>query len=1469
MLLRLIRSLGLALLLLPASLLAQTVPLPVNLVHQAMDQVLVETGNPFLRVIKQGSWITGGDAYRNPLTMLSGASDHDARLFISLDDVPPEQARAAWLNFKRRLQGKVMTLARGAGLSVDQTQLLLRSINLYPPAQVLKDIANNEEALAAFWRSGNYPNLLEVGDEAAEGIYTKATKFIRQRYEMGSRVSVSALVAEEGDDVLRLVRRDNANLEHMIEGLAAENFEGYVQATEYTMVETQKAIRQGNLDAARKNLKRMEEYHRQARRLGGVRLDGNLQRELDLLKRRVDELAALAFSETAEGKALLQRTRELRTAALARSANVELAALEGLSGRTAIRERAFYKGLLEGEGKWNNLRNDLELASERVIVAESGAARLIMKHWITGLFALWELKALPEAVQKEGAAKATARLSMTIASLASVHVAIADIAARAYMWVGELLVEFVSSYGYEAAVAQQDCNDLIAGLYRVAGREANVTDRTSCEQVPSDRHLACRVYDQHLLRQHLAAGRRFDAALMPPLLGNLITCHATAAAKKYDDLASVHDGSIVRALVAKCTPTLAKVWLDSRQLVVSEIDAIRQSIAERPLRLQAQPAQLRGKGQVRFTAQETMNVTAAEKDIASRAACLGGTHAEPRFLHTHLWTVDGRPFANTYDKPQAELNLTAPGHFEVCVTQQVDWRVAGLPVTSFEDGLQGRIERRGCARVTVDPDPVAPPPAPLPDATPKPPPPPAQAPSCSVDYTDWGPCDRASKTQTRSVKALRPPGCVERAKPVLEQACTPPPSDQDKRNTYFNCLCRCSSGWAGHIGVWYDPEQKTVPECKSSGPCIGGIGAFGCSSRHFFNSSTECAKGCWESAFGKDTWDAGRAAQLAKDENRKFKKPLAVKITASKNPAEFGDVVSLSAAATDGAGGYRFSWGGCAQDAKEAAAKVVNTRSCNSCQASVSVTDADGDTASDSLTVRCAALRVRLTREAPAGNRIPMGGKASFLAEVFSGDKPATGSFTYRWERNPDVLFGDPRNPSYETQGGAQSRHSGVFRRPGTVPVWVTVLKDVDGRKATMGESEQIVFEVVRPRLALTATPREVLVGQEVRLDVQEDPRMGDEMVSFWWELAGDATNAGPVPNVPNGRAYSFKPTSDRPVTVTVHAKSRDGGDDLGSEKLTVVPLRPGVNVVGPRIAGPAPMIWKEGVGLVPAGQQIAEGQRVEFSVTVMPAPAQEPRYVWSLSPAEGCVLSAPASRETGVTCSRAGGYAVNVAVRNADGANLGTGSGSLTVSITAADLGKGRQKDEASKKLAQVQTLWGQGRIDEAVATLEAAVALDKGLAAPAVQQTQQSLKKLAAQALQQGDVAGAIKRLEQALRLGNDADARQQLQEAQALAERQKQALLAFEAARTKFAQGQPADTPGLTALAADLQRMESVFVPTDPRRKPISELLAAVRRRLQPATPSPGAAPAAAPAPAQPPAPAAPSASVPFRSIPLPFK
>jgi hypothetical protein len=587
-------------------------------------------------------------------------------------------------------------------------------------------------------------------------------------------------------------------------------------------------------------------------------------------------------------------------------------------------------------------------------------------------------------------------------------------------------------------------------------------------------------------------------------------------------------------------------------------------------------------------------------------------------------------------------------------------------------------------------------------------------PACSYTYSAWGECSRATKKQTRTVTGKEPQGCVEKGKPALEQGCTPPPSEEDKKNAYLNCLCRCSSGWAGHIGVWYDPEGKSVPECKSSGPCFGGAGAFGCTRRHFFGGPSDCAKGCWESAFGKGTYDPGKADKLRKDENKKYKKPLTLTIKASKNPADFGDIVDLTAETAEGSGGYKWTWGGCAQDAKDDRAKVLNSRQCKPCTATVTATDQDGDSASASLEVKCTALRVKLTKETPRESTIPIGGKATFLAEVFSGDKPASGSFSYIWERNPDALFGDPKNPTYETKGGSQSRNTATFKKMGTTPVWVSVLKEVDGRKMTVGESEQIPIQAVSPKLKLSVNKKEPLIGEKVVITVHEEPAMSNDIITFWWEIKGDAANPGPEPNIPNSRSYSFKPKNVKPVTVTVHGKAKEDGSDLGQADVTVNPKGYTVTIGEPRYLGPKPKIWKCDTqlggacpGLVDVGdRQFAVHHDVFMKATVAPA-LSGARYRWSIDPAGTCGTPG-AGDEIKMNCSDTGTFTVSLKVASSDGDQVGEASRSVTISVSQKDLDGSKKAKEAQEKIQKAKGLVAEGKLDEGIALANEAAGLD-----------------------------------------------------------------------------------------------------------------------------------------------------------------
>jgi len=479
----------------------------------------------------------------------------------------------------------------------------------------------------------------------------------------------------------------------------------------------------------------------------------------------------------------------------------------------------------------------------------------------------------------------------------------------------------------------------------------------------------------------------------------------------------------------------------------------------------------------------------------------------------------------------------------------------------------------------------------------------------------------------------------------------------------------------------------------------------------FFSAQNECSKSCWESAFGKNTYDSKKAEELRLTENKKYVQPLTVKLSVSKNPVEIGDVIKIEAEANEGTGGYSYKWSGCVKDVKDSVATVSFTDQCKSCTVSVNVVDQDGNSASDSLTIQCSSIKVKLTKESPKENRIAIGGSASFVAEVYSGEKLFSESnLKYLWERNPDVVFGDPKNPQYEQRGGSRTKNNAIFTKIGINPVWVVVQRQIDGVWRTIGESDQIQIEVVQPELYIRYKPQNPLVGQEVNLEVITSPNLNDNIVSFLWDIPGYFSGTG-------NKAF-FKPKDSRPIKVSVHAKAKDGGIELGTKEVVITPQGYQVSISQPRYLGPKPKIWKCDTqlggncpGLVEVGDtQFSVFNDIYMQAIVSPS-SDSLRYRWSIDPVGSCGIPG-IGKEIKINCSSTGTYTVKLEVTNAEGVKLGEAVQSINISITQEQINKAGKIKENHDKLQKAQQLAKEGKIDEAVAVAQEAAKLDNNTA-------------------------------------------------------------------------------------------------------------------------------------------------------------
>ena len=127
---------------------------------------------------------------------------------------------------------------------------------------------------------------------------------------------------------------------------------------------------------------------------------------------------------------------------------------------------------------------------------------------------------------------------------------------------------------------------------------------------------------------------------------------------------------------------------------------------------------------------------------------------------------------------------------------------------------------------------------------------------------------------------------------------------------------------------------------------------------------------------------------------------------------------------------------------------------------------------------------------------------------------------------------------------------------------------------------------------------------------------------------------------------------------------------------------------------------------MVEVKDKFAVFRDIFMSAIVTPAP-ESPRYRWSVDPAGVCGLPG-AGQELKVNCSEAGTYSVSVVVTNADGSEIGKGTGSVTISISQKDMDNSTKAKEAYDKLQKAKGLVSEGKLDEGISLAGEASSLD-----------------------------------------------------------------------------------------------------------------------------------------------------------------
>jgi len=149
--------------------------IPVReIVDRAVEAYVQRTGN---QVVGMGSWIKGA-TYRNPLTS-PDPSDHD--MTPVFQGGKPAELERQWKDIQSFMREEIADGLRKAkpGITPQEIDKVMRSVNVYPPESLVADVVDEKEAVERFSRMKAKPNL---GGATVEGVWGKAKKPFTQAY---------------------------------------------------------------------------------------------------------------------------------------------------------------------------------------------------------------------------------------------------------------------------------------------------------------------------------------------------------------------------------------------------------------------------------------------------------------------------------------------------------------------------------------------------------------------------------------------------------------------------------------------------------------------------------------------------------------------------------------------------------------------------------------------------------------------------------------------------------------------------------------------------------------------------------------------------------------------------------------------------------------------------------------------------------------------------------------------------------------------------------------------------------------------------------------------------------------------------------------------------------------------------------------------------------------------------------------
>ncbi len=484
--------------------------MPNNETRHGVAKIVINTvQKKGVKLVGVGSWISG-KGYVDPIG--NGTSDHDLRLV--LQNVGESEATRVWNEVRDELIKEVK-----ANFKPNEVDQVLKSINLYPPEVVLEGIDDAAEALQKLEKLGMNPNL---GGAITEGLWGKGAKAFRDAYE---KTSGRVFWQESGK-----VFSGFADLLPLGETSGLYTIEGSARIASQFVDKTKEALEKSDAKTVRKNLHRLSESLKKSRDLARIQKANYFDEIIQKLDNYGDDFEALK-SELANPS-----TRQTIDRLLGR-AKLDAELLKNFATTTHPRNFTILKEMLEAESsRWSRVKNTFLEVNAHIPWTP------LVKGFLTYMQYL-QVKSIAEDLGAGEQEKVFAGLLTEAGFVVSAPAGVLSLLVSS-------ILQDAKDAGYLMVIQSQDCEDLIAGLYEVKGRE----DATQNQKIETN-------IDQ------LAKEFTEEAQIIP-----IIALHARNAASRGIDGKETQkvDAEVEKKLNEKCLPIIVEKWRNKRADLIEE-----------------------------------------------------------------------------------------------------------------------------------------------------------------------------------------------------------------------------------------------------------------------------------------------------------------------------------------------------------------------------------------------------------------------------------------------------------------------------------------------------------------------------------------------------------------------------------------------------------------------------------------------------------------------------------------------------------------------------------------------------------------------------------------------------------------------------------------------------------------------------------------------------------------------------------